>query len=43
MRQGDDPLSDACRIELAEKARMDIERDMDKSRALKRLYLEIKG
>ena len=41
MTGGDEPLRMAEHIELAEKARVDIERDMDRSKALKRLYLEI--
>lgn len=39
----DDPAAYAERIELAETARSDIERDMDKNKALKRLFLEMKG
>ena len=42
MINGDDPLRMAEMIELAGKARMDIERDMEKGRALKRLYLEMR-
>ena len=38
-----DPAAYAERIELAEKVRADIERDMDKNKALKRLFLEMKG
>ena len=41
MMNGSDPELFAERIEAAERTRMDIERDMDKSRALKRLFLEI--
>ena len=41
MIAGDDAAVNAERIELAETARMDIERDMDKIRALKRLWLEL--
>ena len=41
MMSGADPLAMAERIEMAEKARMDIERDMDRAKALKRLYLEL--
>lgn len=43
MMSGDDPAAYAEKIELAETARADIERDMDKSKALKRLFLEIRG
>ena len=42
MIRGEDALRMAAMTELAEKARMDIERDMDRSRALKRLYLEMR-
>lgn len=41
MLKGEDPVLSAERIEAAEMTRMDIERDMDKSKALKRLFLEI--
>ncbi len=41
MMNGQDPAVWADRMELAEKARMDIEREMDRNRALKRLYLEL--
>ena len=40
MMNGDDPGQAARRIESAEITRMDIERDMDRNRALKRLFLE---
>lgn len=43
MLAGDVPAAYAERIELAEKARADIERDMDRNKALKRLFLELKG
>lgn len=43
MLTGSDPAAYAERIELAEIARADIERDMDKNKALKRLFLEMKG
>jgi hypothetical protein len=43
MLTGDDAAAYAERIELAELARADIERDMDKNKALKRLFLELKG
>jgi hypothetical protein len=43
MLTGEDPASYAEWIELAENARADIERDMDKNKALKRLFLELKG
>jgi DNA polymerase III delta prime subunit len=43
MLSGDDPAVYAERIELAETARADIARDMDKNKALKRLFLELKG
>ena len=43
MISGEDPAAYAERIELAETARADIERDMDKIKALKRLFLELKG
>ena len=43
MLTADDPAAYAERIELAETARADIERDMDKNKALKRLFLEMKG
>ena len=41
MLTGEDAAADAEKIELAETARMDIERDMDKVKALKRLWLEL--
>ena len=41
MLNGEDPVLSAERIEAAEMTRMDIERDMDKNKALKRLFLEI--
>ena len=41
MMKGSDPAASAERIEAAERTRMDIERDMDKNKALKRLYLEL--
>ena len=43
MMNGNDPAASAERIEAAERTRMDIERDMDKNKALKRLFLEIAG
>ena len=43
MLNGEDPVAYAERIELTELARADIERDMDKNKALKRLFLELKG
>ena len=43
MRDGDSPAAMADRLELCEKARADIERDMDKNKALKRLRLELTG
>ena len=43
MLAGADPAGCAEKTELAETARADIERDMDRNRALKRLFLEIKG
>lgn len=43
MVSGDMPAAMADRLELCEKARADIERDMDKSKALKRLRLELAG
>ena len=43
MLAGKDPAACAAGIELAETARADIERDMDKNKALKRLFLEMKG
>ena len=41
MIAGDDPALMAARLELCEKARADMEQGMDRSRALKRLYLEL--
>jgi hypothetical protein len=41
MITGDDPALMADRLELCEKARADMEQGMDRSRALKRLYLEL--
>lgn len=41
MMSGNDPALMAEHIETAEKTRVDIERDMDKNKALKRLYLEL--
>ena len=43
MISGTDPVGAAQRIELCERARMDIERDMDKIKALKRLYLSLRA
>ena len=43
MKSGDMPAAMADRLELCEKARADIERDMDKNKALKRLRLELTG
>lgn len=43
MRDGDMPAAMADRLELCEKARADIERDMDRNKALKRLRLELTG
>ena len=43
MMSGDSPAAMAARIELCEKARADIERDMDRNKALKRLRLELTG
>lgn len=43
MMNGKDPALFAGRIEAAERTRMDIEKDMDKNKALKRLFLEIRG
>lgn len=43
LRGGGDIAAAADAIELAEKARMDIMRDMDRSKALKRLGLELSG
>ena len=43
MISGDDPAAMADRLELCEKARADIERDMDRNKALKRLRLELTG
>ena len=43
MMSGDSPAAMADRIELCEKARADIERDMDRNKALKRLRLELTG
>ena len=41
MIAGEDPALMADRLELCEKARADMEQGMDRSRALKRLYLEL--
>lgn len=43
MLAGEDPAGMAMMLELCEKARADIERDMDKNKALKRLCLELSG
>ena len=43
MKSGDMPAAMADRLELCERARADIERDMDKNKALKRLRLELTG
>ena len=43
MMSGDSPGAMAERLELCEKARADIERDMDRNKALKRLRLELAG
>ena len=43
MKSGDMPAAMADRLELCEKARADIERDMDRNKALKRLRLELTG
>ena len=43
MLSGDVPSAMADRLELCEKARTDIERDMDRNKALKRLRLELTG
>lgn len=43
MLAGDNAAAYAGRIESAEAARADIERDMDKNKALKRLFLELNG
>ena len=43
MMSGDMPSDMAARLELCEKARADIERDMDRNKALKRLRLELTG
>lgn len=43
MRSGDMPAAMADRLELCERARADIERDMDRNKALKRLRLELTG
>ena len=43
MLAGDEPAAMAERLELCEKARADIERDMDRNKALKRLRLELTG
>lgn len=43
MMSGDMPAAMADRLELCEKARADIERDMDRNKALKRLRLELAG
>ena len=41
MTGGEDPALMAEHIEAAERTRMDIERDMDKNKALRRLFLEL--
>lgn len=41
MMSGDDPARMAAKLELCERARADIERDMDRSKALRRLFLEL--
>ncbi len=43
MMSGDMPSAMAGRLELCERARADIERDMDRNKALKRLRLELAG
>ena len=43
MLAGEDPAAMAMKLECCEKARADIERDMDKNKALKRLCLELSG
>ena len=43
MMSGDMPAAMAERLELCEKTRADIERDMDRNKALKRLRLELTG
>ncbi len=43
MMSGDKPQAMAERIELCERARADIEKDMDKNKAIKRLRLELTG
>ena len=43
MIDGDVPSAMAERLELCERARADIERDMDRNKALKRLRLELAG
>lgn len=43
MMSGDMPSAMADRLEICEKARADIERDMDRNKALKRLRLELTG
>ncbi len=43
MMSGEEPAAMADRLELCEKARADIERDMDRNKALKRLRLELTG
>jgi replication-associated recombination protein RarA len=43
MLAGEDPAVMAMKLECCEKARADIERDMDKNKALKRLCLELSG
>lgn len=43
MMSGDMPAAMAERLELCERARADIERDMDRNKALKRLRLELSG
>ena len=42
MLSGTEPAKAAQRIEAAERTRMDIEREMDKNKALKRLFLELR-
>ena len=43
MKSGDMPAAMADRLDLCEKARADIERDMDRNKALKRLRMELTG
>lgn len=43
MLEGEDPAAMAAKLELCEKARADIGRDMDRNKALKRLCLELSG